>query len=221
MKKLILTFLSAMALLAGAQGAAAQTKVDASSVFGSEMFNFNPTPGSVVSKSGSTITASDQYKYYGWFNESWETIDLSDYSKLTVVISNYKGLQAAGIAIGANLCKTPDSLNGENTYTQSRNISKDGNVTLELDLETEAPYRAKVYYLYIMNWEPCSYTVKEFSLTKKAQSAALPTINADDVLETTYVSLTGLRSSKPFKGVNIVLQTLKNGSVKSFKMFSK
>lgn len=220
MKKQILSFLSAALLLAGAQSATAQTKVDASEVFANECFAFAASSNSTVGKSGETITVNAPFKYYGWFNETWASVDLSAYSKLTAVITNYKGSEAKGITLGANLFKTADAIDGDNIFKETRNIDSNGNVTIELDLETEAPYRAKVCYVYLMNWEKCSYTVKEFSLTRKPTSA-LPSIDADQVVETTYFSLTGMRSATPFKGVNIVRQTLKDGSVKSFKMFSK
>lgn len=220
MKKPLLSFLSAMALFAGVQAtASAQTTVDASNVLKFEYLN---NGDGAVSKSGNSVVMNGEWKMFGYYNE-WQTVDLSEYSKLNVVLTDYQGSAKynSSMSLILNLCLSADTYEGTNVSTQASIKKVNGKevnstVELEFDLEELTPYRAKVYYVVLMNSESCSFNVKDFYLTKK--SNALPQIDGSaTVVETSYLSLTGIRSKTPNKGLNIIRQTMSDGSVRTTK----
>ena len=162
----------------------------------------------------------NSWSIYGWYNKSWATTDLSDYSKITAVISDYKGsVKNISITLFLNLFKSADAESGENVLVKSA-VNTDGETTIELDLDKLCPYRSRACYVGLQNWEACSFKVKEFFLTK-GKSAATPDIKADEATETTYISLTGSQSSTPHKGVSIVRTLMSDGSVRFAKAVFK
>lgn len=74
------------ALIGGGLSASAQTRVNANELFVDECLQFDD--GSVEKKDG-MIIMNDSWRLYGWYNSSWKTTDLSDYSTVTAVIADY------------------------------------------------------------------------------------------------------------------------------------
>lgn len=218
MKKKITHFLlSVFALFTLGHVSVAQTKVDASELFPDENLNFGD---GTVTKSGETISVNGSWKMYGWYNSSWGTTDLSDYSKMTVVISDYKGTTSGtSVTLFVNLFKSAEANDGENVCVTVP-VGKGGDITVELDLETLCPYRTRSCYAAFWTWESCSFKVREFSFTRKATSA-LPEISGATVVRTVYVSLTGAESPTPTRGINFIRQTMSDGTVKCTKAIFK
>lgn len=215
-RQLQVFILSATAILFScAAGAQAQTRVNANEVFRDEVVDFGRDG---VTKDGETIIMNDSWKIYGWYNQSWDTEDLSGYSKITAVVSDYSGSASnADIMLFINLFKSADAKSGENVTARVA-VNKSGDTTIELDLEKLCPYRSRACYIGLQTWEKCQFKVKEFFLTK-GETSATPTIDADKVVvvETTYQSLAGYVSATPHKGVNIVRQRMSDGSVRYTK----
>lgn len=206
------------ALIGGGLSTSAQTRVNANEIYADECLQFG---GNSVKKDGETISMDGSWSIYGWYNKSWATSDLSDYSKITAVISDYNGsINNASIVLFINLFASEDAESGVNVSV-AKSINASGETTIELDLTDLCPYRKKTCYVGLQNWETCSFKVKEFFLTK-GKSAAAPDIEAtSDAVETTYISLTGSQSPTPHKGVNIVRRLMSDGSVRFTKAVFK
>lgn len=213
--------LSASALLLGGIATSAQTRVNANELFVDECLQFGD--GSVEKNDGMVIM-NDSWRLYGWYNSSWKTTDLSDYSKITAVITDYaskadRPTTNPDIVLLVNLFKSEDAISGGNE-TARVTINQSGETTIELDLTELCPYRSRVCFIGLETWEKSQFRVKEFFLTKN-KSAATPDIEATDAVETTYISLTGSQSSTPHKGVNIVRRLMSDGSVRFSKAVLK
>lgn len=213
--------LSATAILLWGTPTSAQTRVNASELFVDECLQFGD--GSVEKKDGMVIM-NDSWRLYGWYNSSWVTTDLSDYSTVTAVITDYKSKAERpttnpDIVLLVNLFKSEDAISGGNE-TARVTINPNGETTIELDLEKLCPYRSRVCYVGLETWEKSQFKVKEFFLTKN-KSAATPDIEAGEAVTTTYISLTGSQSSTPHKGVNIVRRIMSDGSVRFTKAVFK
>ena len=205
----------------GGIATSAQTRVNANELFVDECLQFDN--GSVEKKDGMVIM-NESWRLYGWYNSSWKTTDLSDYSTVTAVITDYKSradrpTTNPDIVLLVNLFKSEDAISGSNE-TSRVTIANNGETTIELDLTKLCPYRSRVCFLGLETWEKSQFRVKEFFLTKN-KSAATPDIEAADAVATTYISLTGSQSPTPHKGVNIVRRLMSDGSVRFTKAVFK
>lgn len=223
MERLLQTLLLSMATLIGGRvSTSAQTRVNANELFVDECLQFGD--GSVEKNDGMVIM-NDSWRLYGWYNSSWKTTDLSDYTKITAVITDYKSRAERpttnpDIVLLVNLFKSEDAISGGNE-TSRVTIANSGETTIELDLAELCPYRSRVCFVGVETWEKSQFKVKEFFLTK-SESAATPDIAATaEAVETTYISLTGSQSPTPHKGVNIVRRLMSDGSVRFTKAVLK